>query len=45
MGPIFEGFRRKIAYMYMQDNNARGIIYMIGLAVAAVVVVWKLIIR
>jgi hypothetical protein len=33
--------------MYMQDkfNNARGIIYTIGLAVVAVVVVWKLIIR
>jgi hypothetical protein len=36
-----------MAYMYMQDkfNSARGIIYTIGLAVVAVVVVWKLIIR
>jgi hypothetical protein len=36
-----------MGYMYMQDkfNNARGIIYMIGLGVVAVVVVWKLIIR
>jgi hypothetical protein len=36
-----------MASMYMQDkfNNARGIIYTIGLAVVAVVVVWKLIIR
>jgi hypothetical protein len=36
-----------MAYMYMQDkfNNARGIIYTIGLAVVAAVVVWKLIIR
>jgi hypothetical protein len=33
--------------MYMQDkfNKARGIIYTIGLAVLAIFVAWKLIVR
>ena len=33
--------------MYMHDklNNARGMVYMIGLAVLAVLLAWKLIIR
>jgi len=33
--------------MYMQDklNNARGIIYSIGLAVLAIIVAWKLVPR
>ncbi len=33
--------------MYMQDklNNARGIIFTIGLAVLAIGVVWKLVLR
>ena len=33
--------------MYLQDKlgNARGIIYVIGLAVVVVIVAWKLIVR
>ena len=39
--------QRKMAAMYMQDkyHNARGVIYTIGLAVLAVLLVWKFVVR
>ncbi len=39
--------RHTIIPVYMQDklNNARGMIYTIGLAILVIVVVWKLIVR
>ena len=39
--------RRKMAHMYMEDkyHKARGVIYSIGLAVSAILLVWKFIVR
>ena len=39
--------RRKMAPMYMQDkyHKARGVIYSIGLAVLAILLAWKFIVR